>query len=106
MFSEDTTEINYLIDFYKDIEQVPWIKRFNDKLILKDILGLVFLELTKSGKGQAEQINIVLELFELMEFEDYKHGWSQERFDRIRKGYYEPNLESIRQNIGDFSNVL
>ena len=74
-------------------------KRINDKSILKDYVIDLLHYLSEHGLGQTEQINFVLELFEILEFEDYKEGYSDSRFDRIRKTYYEPSIKSERKII-------
>ena len=47
----------------------------------------------KKGLGQTKQINIIMDLFVQEGFEDYKEGWTKQRFDRIRKTYYEPAIK-------------
>ena len=44
-------------------------KRINDKSILKDYVIDLLHHLSEHGFGQTEQINFVLELFEILEFE-------------------------------------
>ena len=34
-----------------------------------------------------------MDLFEQEGFEDFKEGWTKQRFDRIRKTYYEPAIK-------------
>jgi hypothetical protein len=92
--------IEKIISRNKEILALPKPERYNDKTILKDKLRNVFHLLSIAGKGQTEQINILLDLFEQEGFEDYKQGWSQERFDRIRKGYQEPAIKRFKRLYG------
>jgi len=89
--------IEEIISINEEILALPKPERYNDKTILKDKLSDVFRLLFIAGKGQTEQINIILDLFEQEGFEDYKQGWSQERFDRIRKGYQEPAIKKLKR---------
>ena len=92
--------IEEIISRNKMVLDLPRPKRYNDKTIFKEKLVDVFQLLFIAGKGQTEQINILLDLFEQEGFEDYKQGWSQERFDRIRKGYQEPTIKRFKRLYG------
>ena len=92
--------IEEIISRNKMVLDLPRPKRYNDKTVLKEKLVDVFQLLFIAGKGQTEQINILLDLFEQEGFEDYKQGWSQERFDRIRKGYQEPAIKRFKRLYG------
>jgi hypothetical protein len=92
--------IEEIISRNKMVLDLPRPKRYNDKTVLKEKLVDVFQLLFIAGKGQTEQINILLDLFEQEGFEDYKQGWSQERFDRIRKGYQEPTIKRFKRLYG------
>ena len=89
--------IEEIISRNEEILDLPRPERYNDKSIFKEKLVDVFQLLFIAGKGQTEQINILLDLFEQEGFEDYKQGWSQERFDRIRKGYQEPAIKKLKR---------
>ena len=92
--------IEEIISRNEEILDLPRPERYNDKTIFKEKLVDVFQLLFIAGKGQTEQINILLDLFEQEGFEDYKQGWSQERFDRIRKGYQEPTIKRFKRLYG------
>ena len=92
--------IEEIISRNEEILDLPRPERYNDKSIFKEKLVDVFQLLFIAGKGQTEQINILLDLFEQEGFEDYKQGWSQERFDRIRKGYQEPTIKRFKRLYG------
>ena len=92
--------IEEIISWNEEVLDLPRPKRYNDKTVLKEKLVDVFQLLFITGKGQTEQINILLDLFEQEGFEDYKQGWSQERFDRIRKGYQEPTIKRFKRLYG------
>ena len=98
IFKIDKKQIDSLLK--RNQVELPFPKRYNDKTIFKEKLVDVFQLLFIAGKGQTEQINILLDLFEQEGFEDYKQGWSQERFDRIRKGYQEPTIKRFKRLYG------
>ena len=88
----DEDKIQHLLSVYDQILDIPKPIRYNDKNILKEKLQTIFVMFIESGLGQKEQINIIIDLFEQEKFEDYKNGWSENRFDRVRKSFYEPAL--------------
>ena len=98
IFKIDKKQIDSLLK--RNQVELPFPKRYNDKTIFKEKLVDVFQLLFIAGKGQTEQINILLDLFEQEGFEDYKQGWSQERFERIRKGYQEPTIKRFKRLYG------
>ena len=79
--------------FGKMVLENPMHKRITDKTVLKGDLHKVFRYLKEEGFSQKEQINIIMDLFEQEGFEDYKDGWTKQRFDRIRKTFYEPAIK-------------
>ena len=89
--------IEEIISRNEEILDLPRPERYNDKTIFKEKLVDVFQLLFIAGKGQTEQINILLDLFEQEGFEDYKQGSSPERIDRIRKTYQEPALKDYKK---------
>ncbi len=96
----DEDKIEHLLSVYNQILDIPLPIRYNDKNILKEKLESVFVMFIKSGLGQKEQINIIIDLFEQEKFEDYKNGWSENRFDRVRKSFYEPALKLFNSVYG------
>ena len=86
-------KIDKTLSFDKKVLENPMQKRITDKTILKWDLKKVFYYLKKEGFSQKEQINIIMDLFEQEGFEDYKEGWTKQRFNRIRKTYYEPAIK-------------
>ena len=86
-------KIDKTLSFGKMVLENPMQKRITDKTILKWDLKKVFYYLRKEGFNQKEQINIIMDLFEQEGFEDFKEGWTKQRFDRIRKTYYEPAIK-------------
>ena len=96
----DEEMIERLISRNQELLDLPKPTRYNDKSIIKEKLENVFYYLQKTGKGQTEQINIILDLFKQEGFEDYSEDESPERFDRIRKGYQEPAINKFRKIYG------
>ena len=96
----DEDKIEHLLSVYNQILDIPLPIRYNDKNILKEKLKSVFFMFIESGLGQKEQINIIIDLFEQENFEDYKNGWSENRFDRVRKSFYEPALKLFNSVYG------
>jgi len=93
-------KINHILSAYNQILDIPLPIRYNDKNILKEKLNKVFIMFMNSGLRQKEQINIIIDLFEQENFEDYKEGWTKERFDRVRKSFYEPALKLYQYDYG------
>ena len=97
----DEAMIERLISRNQELLDLPKPIRYNDKSIIKEKLENVFYYLQKTGKGQTDQINIILDLFQQEGFEDYySKEDSPERFDRIRKGYQEPAMKKFRKIYG------
>ena len=96
----DEDKIEHLLSVYNQILDIPLPIRYNDKNILKEKLNKVFIMFMNSGLRQKEQINIIIDLFEQEKFEDYKEGWTKERFDRVRKSFYEPALKLYQYDYG------
>ena len=96
----DQGMIEKLISRNEELLDIPKPTRYNDKSIIKEKLENVFYYLQKTGKGQTDQINIILDLFKQEGFEDYSEEKSPERFDRIRKGYQEPAIKKFRKLYG------
>ena len=96
----DEEMIEKLISRNQEILDLPKPTRYNDKSIIKEKLENVFYYLQKTGKGQTDQINIILDLFSQEGFEDYAGGWTEDRFDKIRKGYQEPAIKKFRKLYG------
>ena len=96
----DEDKIEHLLSVYNQILDIPLPIRYNDKNILKEKLQTIFVMFIESGLGQKEQINIIIDLFEQEKFEDYKEGWTKERFDRVRKSFYEPALKIYHSDYG------
>ena len=86
-------KIDKALSFGKMVLDNPMQKRITDKTILKEDLKIIFYYLKKESFSQKEQINIIMDLFEKEDFEDYKDGWTKQRFDRIRKTFYEPAIK-------------
>jgi len=96
----DEKDIDELLERNEILQALPKPKRYNDKTIFKEKLEHIFYILSKAGKGQTEQINIIMDLFQQEDFEDYKSGWTQARYDRIRKLYQEPAIKKMRSLYG------
>jgi len=100
IFKIDKKQIDALLKRNQIISELSFPKRYNDKTVIKKKLRIVVFMFEEKGLAKTIQINIILDLFEQEGFEDYKQGWSQERFDRIRKGYQEPTIKRFKRLYG------